>query len=428
MGRAVDSRRSDRGFTLIELLVAIIAGLLVAAAAISFSKQSTRFFAQEARVASAQMSVLAGFQRLNLDLSRASFMSTPNMRRDQNLNRILVSNTIYTTWPADLQQLTGLMITEGGSNTAPAMPDGSQPDSVRISGSLETVEQFSVRAIAPNGVGHTVYLDPTSPALSRTPLQPGGDMSGVFRPGRILRVREGTKAGYAIIAAASWPVGNAPQIATSNPYLVNAEATEGTGRTEHQGITNANGVGTVANVVNVVEYAVASVSDHPVYSKTIYSTAATAIGDETRTELIRREVLITGTDPGPIHQDDSAEIVAEYAVDLRFGLWTTDGTTGLVFVPPSTGQVNAAMALAPSYNEADPPSGPGTVRSVQVRLVVRSREFDRSQPTDPADPALAGGYVFRYPMPGDATGTRFARARTLVAEIALQNQRDEADR
>ena len=54
MSRQSDSRQtSKRGFTLIELLVAIMAGLLVATAAVSFSRQATRFFAQESRIASA---------------------------------------------------------------------------------------------------------------------------------------------------------------------------------------------------------------------------------------------------------------------------------------------------------------------------------------------------------------------------------------
>ncbi len=52
-------RTAARGFTLMELMVAMAAGLILSIAAFSFSRQATRAFAQESRIASAQMSVLA---------------------------------------------------------------------------------------------------------------------------------------------------------------------------------------------------------------------------------------------------------------------------------------------------------------------------------------------------------------------------------
>ena len=51
------------------------------------------------------------------------------------------------------------------------------------------------------------------------------------------------------------------------------------------------------------------------YSKTVYSEAGFALGDEVRTELIRREISLLQDDPGAIEQDQTAEIVADPTVE-----------------------------------------------------------------------------------------------------------------
>jgi len=414
-------RRQRRGFTLVELLVAIIAGLLVAAAAISFSKQSTRFFSQEARIASAQMSVLTGFQRLQSDLSRASYMSTSNMRRDIDNNKVCAPNDA-ANWPDLLKTLTGLRITRGGSNTVPApMPDGNYPDSVRVTGSMSSTEVFPVRTIQEDtsGTGHQVFLQVNTGAMTRSGFGEGADLTTVFQPGRIIRiVDQKRKHEYEVITSASFPVGGKPVVTTDGRL---AHEGDGISACGFEGF----GIGTQANVVNIIDYGIAEVSTHPVYKETVYSEAGYALGDETRTELIRREVLISDQDPPAIENDPAAEIVAEYAVDLRFGVWATNPGSGVTYLAPSTAAIDTRMALQANYAPGVRPSGPESVRSVEVRLAVRSREIDRRDNTDTTNPVLDGGFMFRYQIPGEA-GLGFARVRTLLADVALPNQGGEA--
>ncbi len=418
MGRfpQVGSRRAKvRGFTLTELLVAVIAGLLVAAAAISFSKQSTEFFSQEARIAASQVSVLAGFQRLQADVSRAAYLSTPNITRDIQVGKACAPN--YSNWPPALQQLAGLHVTIDGSTGAAQLPDGHRPDLLRISGSITSIELFRVQAIEPSGAGHTVHLVANSGSIARSGLTPG-DTAGlqtIFAPGRILRIvnLQGLQL-FEIIEDAAWPMGQSPQVRTQGPLPM--ADTDGCG---------VKGFGTEmdVSVVNIIEYGIANVKDHPVYQKTIYSEAGTALGDANRTELVRREILLDGNDPPALEDDPNVEIVAEYAVDLRVGLWASNrGVAGLTYIPPSTPAITTKVAIAASYNAGDHPSGPASIRSVELRLAVRSREMDRKVNTDQSDPLMDGGFMFRYPMPNG----RFSRVRTLLADVVLHNQRDEA--
>lgn len=418
------ARRQGRGFTLVELMVAVIAGLLVAAAAISFSKQSTRFFSQEARIASAQMSVLSGFQRLQSDLSRASYMSTPNMRRDLDNGRVCAPD--YATWPSALQGLTGLQVTPGGSINVPStMPDGKYPDSVRIAGSLASTEVFPVRTIVAGGDGHDVYLQVNTGAMTRSGFTQGANTAfqRLFQPGRVLRiVDQQRKQEFEVIASASFTAGGQPVIRTTGPLPLKGDLTLGTAKNAPCGIEGF-AVGVQANVVNIVEYGIANLSDHALYKETIYSDAGYALGDESRTELVRREILVSNDDPGELDQDDSAEIVAEYAVDLRLGLWATNPGTGMVYIPPSSAAINTRMTVDSSYVPGMAPSGPESVRSVALRLAVRSREIDRRENTDLTNPALDGGLMFRYEMPSNAG---YARVRTLLADVTLPNQGGEA--
>ncbi len=423
-GNTRTGHRLRRGFTLIELLVAVVAGLLVAAAAVSFSRQSTRFFAQEARIASAQMSVLAGFQRLQADVSRAGYMSTTDMTRDYNFQRLCAPE--YGAWPASMKTLTSLTVTSTSGS----------PDKIRVAGNLASAEVFPVRAIEPSGGGHNVYLQVNNGPMTRAGFLPNDADSdaafrNVFRPGRLLRILDDQgKFEFEVIKSSSYVT--FPVITTNGPLPLRGELSMatvgGVAATSAPCGIGGFGVGVLASPISVVEYQVANVSTVSPYKDTIYHADYRVAGaDDNRTELVRNEMLLaqSGTEWS---STGTPEIVAEFAVDLRVGVWTTRNPSActavgkLFYCAPGA---NAAAATQPAT--ADAPglaaSGPTAIRSVELRLVVRSREADRGDDiTNAANPLVSDGFLFRAPMPNG----RFARARTLSANVALMNHRGDA--
>ena len=71
-----------------------------------------------------------------------------------------------------------------------------------------------------------------------------------------------------------------------------------------------------ANVVNIIRYEIRNLKAAalPQYAP-LFAASATAPGDTSRLELVRVEVDVNGNEMA-----DTLELVAEYAVDLRFGL------------------------------------------------------------------------------------------------------------
>lgn len=412
-------RGERRGFTLIELLVAIIAGLMVAAVAFAFSKSATRFFSQEARIASAQMTVQNGFQRLQADIARASFLSTPNMRRDYDFHRVCAPN--FDTWPTTLKTLTGLQIfrSDGVNTGARQLPDGAYPDRIRIAGSFASTDMFPVASVEAGVQGSIVTLNIDNGPIARAGLTEGNNarMNDIFKPGRILRIldTDGVQE-FSVITEATWNTGSLPTIKTRDVIPIKGVDDPLCG-------CSGMGIGTQASVISIVEYAIIyakslSGGNADIYKGTIFSEAGAAYGDDTRTELVRREILVSEQDPPAIQLDNNVEIVAEYAVDLRFGLWVGSGSgVGLTYVAP--GDIDTWMTIANAYTEGTAPSGPEAVRAVEARLVVRSREVDR---TEAIGSTADGGYIHRFTLPDDAG---VARARTLVANVSLPNQRGE---
>ncbi|PKN44111.1 MAG: hypothetical protein CVU63_11235 [Deltaproteobacteria bacterium HGW-Deltaproteobacteria-20] len=416
------AHRLRRGFTLIELLVAVVAGLLVAAAAVSFSRQSTRFFAQEARIASAQMSVLAGFQRLQADVSRAGYMSTTDMTRDYNFQRLCAPQ--YGAWPEAMRTLTSLKI------------DSTSPNKIRVAGNLASSEMFPVRAIEPSGGGHNVYLQVNNGPMTRAGFLPSDTDSdaafkNVFRPGRLLRILDDQgKFEFEVIKTSSYVT--FPVITTNGPLPLRGElsmaTSGGVAATSAPCGIGGFGVGVLASPISVVEYQIANVSTVSPYKETIYhADYKVAAADDNRTELVRNELLLTnsGTEWVP---SSASEIVAEFGVDLRVGVWTTRNPSGctavgkLFYCAPGA---NAAATTLPATTDAPglAVTGPTAIRSLDLRLVVRSREADRGDDiTNAANPLVSEGFMFRAPMPNG----RFARARTLSANVALMNHRGDA--
>ena len=138
-------------------------------------------------------------------------------------------------------------------------------------------------------------------------------------------------------------------------------------------------------------------------------------GDDDRHELVRYE--IDATDGAPIA--GTVELIAEYAVDLRFGgTWAEEVVAGGQSLqtlkrkaPGEDGTFYTKWARNPTITPPLP--GPERLRALQVRLAVRSRLPDRTEPL-----AMPGGSLYRYKL---ANG-KYARVRSLQAEVALPNQ------
>ena len=423
--KKVRTKRSkgSGGFTLVELLVAMMAGLLVAIAAVSFSKQSTLVFAQEARIAAAQMSVLAGFQRLQADVARAAYMSTTDMRREHLAQRLCAPD--FDEWDDPVKDLASVRLR--------VADDGRIR--LRIAGNLGSSEMFPVRTIESLGTAHTVYLQTNNGPMTRAGFV--GGVSGtdeafqnVFRPGQFIRITDDQgKFEYAMIHAASFDT--APMITTTKPLPLKGDISMETGPNAKSSVEcgiGGFGIGVMLNPVSVVEYGVGSLADVPPYNATIYhEDFVVPEADDNRTELVRQE-LINGDTPTGI-----PDLVAEFAVDLSVGLLSTaTGGTGavprgsLAYYPPGPAAI-AATATAGASTVLEPVTGPAAVRALELRLVVRSREADRAVGIDNVDtnPLATGGFQFRVPM-SDGPNPKWARARTLTATVALMNHRGDA--
>ena len=149
----------------------------------------------------------------------------------------------------------------------------------------------------------------------------------------------------------------------------------------------------------------------------MYATAEPVPEDAGRLELVRTEI---DTNDVPIGAN---EVIAEYAVDMRFGATVDQGA----WTPGQTPLPNLLMRDVGDplvYNWLRSPSssvgtqGAERVKSVRVRLSVRSREADRDAAVPPAT-TLQGfnGGIYRFRI-----GNKFARVRNLQADVALLNQ------
>ena len=274
-----------------------------------------------------------------------------------------------------------------------------------------------------NGNVLEVPLQPNIGALARykyvTSINPGSLLSTLFPPGRLLRLaNQYGRVAYGYIAQAvtnGGPHGDLPAIQLNvtapNPSI------------PLQGAANTvcvfSGVGTEVNVVNFYRYRIASLKTDPTYAATYGQLFASTLShsnpaDANRTELIREELDPGSQTSAPFAQ--APEIIAEYAVDLKFDVAATPrlqpGIAPAAFTePPATVDVYTITGL--DATNAD--SRPQRVRSVRARLSVRSRDADRSANI----PGAAAGR-YRIGVAPDQVHN-FARVRTVQAEIAAPN-------
>jgi hypothetical protein len=175
--------------------------------------------------------------------------------------------------------------------------------------------------------------------------------------------------------------------------------------------------GSLVNVVQIIRYDVKSLAASNEYAP-LYANQD-APGEAGRTELVRTEMDFTN--PANQLAGTSPELVAEYVVDLNFGLTALTNPA-----LNTTSEVAAASLLAyagdPTTAPANAPNnGPAFIRSVRARLSVRSRAPDRDAANLGATAGVVAPGLYRVNV-GTTTVPQFARVRTLQADIALRNQ------
>ncbi|MEB2311516.1 MAG: prepilin-type N-terminal cleavage/methylation domain-containing protein [Sorangiineae bacterium] len=410
-------REAARGFTLVELMVAISGGLFMSVIVFMMARDGSRFYQRESRVADATLASVVGFERLRGDLARASFMASPNVRRDPAL-----CQTIDASWPAGLKHLAGVRISTPAAPNATLSANGLQPDSIDLAGAYDSVDEFPMWGVTDGGTTYSVALQSAIGPLARMGYSAATDQVGllrqVFKPGRALRIvdRSG-RVQYGTIQSVSVTSGVPTVVLSNQPKLTfrTSDATPCGIRLNETGYVN---------VVNFIRYEVKSLSSSTRFAP-LYTNAADVPFEAHRTELVRTELDTSGA---PITGDteNTEELVAEYAVDLKFGVTVVNNVTG--GTDPALATYLAGNAQIGNYagdtNALTPPNGPQRIRAIRVRLAVRSREADRQGNISDSSGTFPTGVapgLYRVGLGAGATAP-FARVRTLQADVSLPNQ------
>lgn len=452
-------RAAARGFTLVELLVAMVAGLIVALAVVALSREASNTFHEETRVASAEMQLRTAIDRLRADVARASFMSTGNVYIDPQIlttpgTTVNVANISATTYKStaamSLYSLAGLRLWAGGSAAATPLSayNNLSPDRIDLAGNMTGVEVLGIGGVAGQkaivdgggcgGVGQRIYLNMLStPALWRlvgmgptgTDTTYNAQLVSAFQPvaGSSFIVRVVDNATHKVQYAATCATTSATEPASWNvtasvpqPYIdLDSNAINLPGISPNATI----------NPVHIVRWQLgASLINPP---------GDAGVGDPTKYDLTRQYIDAKGALAG------NPEVVAEYAVDLKFaftvdnladltGNYATAATSPLVvnaFEDSSNAVITNATAAGDVTSSVIPYSSgpePQRIRSVRIRLVTRTPMQDRTEPL--AVSGAPNDYLYRYCLASSAATCAqpgapvFARTRTLITEVALPNQ------
>ncbi len=394
------------GFTLVELMVALSGGLFFSIVVFALARDASRFYQREGRITSAMLSGILGFSRLKADIARAGYLSTPNIQRDP-----WAGIPVNAGSPAGIFTLAALRIfpdTPDLSGNAAFGLNASAgqtltPDELVLSGSYSATDEFATASTD----GQNVCLQTNTVAMARLGYLSAGSstaqlalMQNVFgaTPGLILRVKDiDGRLYFGQIAAVNG--GDPPCITLTAPLPLRSSGAS----------TGLHGFATqaTANVVNLVRYRVMDLQNDAAGTawKPLFTASAGAPGESSRTELVRDQLDATGSAVA-----GSAELVSEYAVDLQFSVMGQLGA-GAVGTPPVLTQSSPhAGVFTQIYATNSTGDLPERVRSVRVRLSVRSREADRTA-------GIPGGF-YRFQVDANS----WARVRTFQADVALPNQ------
>lgn len=437
MNRSNHRVEAPRGFTLVELMVALSGGIFFTIFVFMMSKDAATFFQGQARNSETTLATITGFERLRNDIARAGYLASPNILRDANrCPRPLEGDpgpaqqigTDFSTYRG-LQEM-GLAHITSGAVTSNFMlannAGGLDSDQIILWGNYSTAEQFPVRAI--NAGGGSIYLEVGSTSLLREGIDgvtAAADLAAlqrIFRVGGIIRiVDETSREQYSIITGVSHSNldgVNVPTIQYGGVGLIDKANNPRCGLHVH-------GAGTSVNPVDIIRYRLTSLAADPNFNQLLY-TGSAGTTDNTRLELIREKLnpLATSTTITAASIFET-ELIAEYAVDLKFGLTvqSSPATGALTYYGEDDTNIPRYAGLNDSTAAIAANSGPHLIRGIHARLAIRNRDPDREAP---ALSATAIGTATSEDLIRVQVGTnQFARMRSLRSHIATRNTRNE---
>jgi hypothetical protein len=371
------------------------------------------------RVANATVGGLLGFERLRVDIARAGFMSSPNINRDP-----AVCTKPDGTWPANLSQLASIQI-KHLPPPAVLAANGRNPPQLLLGGAFTSSDQYSAKTTASGAT--TIFeliVGTSSGALIRLgngAIPDNAAMKAAFPAKHALRIAQGGHVYYGqIINAVGSPGVPTVWVNAQPPIQIWDGSKIGCGLV----VPSSGSEYPTINVVNFIQYDVRNLATdaQTPEAQTAYAAMfanSTAPGEDTRTELVRVEQDITGA---PIAGTE--ELVAEYAVDFNLQITAVNGggptgvDPGLATYTETVGDF--ARYTGATFNSATTPEW---IRSVRVRLGVRSRQGDNGGVIIPTPPS-SGLFRFNFGSGGAGGESTLARMRTFQADVALHNQAD----
>jgi hypothetical protein len=405
MTRCISTRRAVHGFTLIELLVSLTGALFVSISVFMLARHTSQQYQQEAHLANANLASVVGFERLRADIARAGFMASPNVQRDPFVCGTPVADA---SWPEQMKVMASVRIEDIPSDSLPPLfaQNGLTPQSLILAGNYVSSEAFPIRAVAEVNNTYEVFLQVMTGAMARLgyhaeDVDQVALLESVFPPGRAVRIRD--KSGRHHYGTISSVVGG------DQPRLVLVDDAPTMQFRERSGIgcgLRGEETGAMVNTVNFIRYTIRSLDGDGRYAP-IYDTELGPDYEVDRVELVREEL-----DPEGDPIAGSAELVAEFAVDLRFGLTVAPSAREALLYVAGDDVVDWAGPL----ENISTGRGPQLVRAVHTWLSVRSRSADRE-----ADIPTDEGPLYRVGV-GSSGAAPFARLRTVQARVALHNQ------
>jgi hypothetical protein len=446
-------RAGESGFTLIELTVSLVAGLIVAMGIMALSREATRTFNEEARGSAAEATLRSAIDRLRGDLARAAYMSTGNIMLDPMIAKAPGATNIQNTGAGvpGIRHLASINLRTGGSVTSNGIPLSAQqapalaPDSFDVAGNMTTAEQFEVQMIVPStGTCTQILLSSASSAMYRIAATGMGttaaqqELRNAFQPVPAamttqFMVRLVDTTGHTQYLA-TCPGANAAGFTGTQPWVsIDTSNTpiQYASQTQTQGGVTGYCVGCIVNPVQIVRWEITTATKE-LTSQTQYATGldnlpTTAALDPNKYDLMRTYVDATWQ---PVYA--TSELVAEYAVDLKLAFSVDKTTLGdqfpniVTFAFDDTTDNALWGTDVSTVVPAVPNQGPERIRSARVRLVTRAAQPDRTVNV-PVTNFGTQQFMYRYcvnALPSCSTNDqtlRWARARTVTAEVALPN-------